>query len=115
MDSKKTFLKDILDYYNDINDDDILDEVIKKLGVFLSNHFYNRYRDFSRKYSKSKKRYSKMKISDLETAYAHDKVIEFLKSNFNDNYRNYCSILFKMSLKEFIEYEKSRNEFYDMF
>ena len=115
MDSKNNFLKDIIAYYNSINNDLVPDKAINDLSNFLANHFYYKYKEFSKVYPKSKKRYSKMKIEDLDNPLSHDLIIKFFKDNFPDNYRFYCSAVFKMSLDDFTEYEKNRNQFNDMF
>ena len=109
------FFNKISDYYESNSkgriDSNLLDGLISE----VAQDQCNQYRRFWYKYSKSRKRYSEYKIKDIEHPNVHDIVINYFKSKEPYNYVKNCCILLQMNSVEFFKYEKSRQDFYDMF
>lgn len=115
LDSKDVFYDKIKDYYLNSVSYTNQDNILNQLSDFLSTEFYEQYKKFRIQYPKSVKRYSTLKLSDLENPLTHDIIIRFIKNNYPTDYRDICAQLFKISATEFIEYEKKRTDFYNMF
>jgi len=115
IDSKEDFYEKIKEYYSEKNQEKFSLEYIEKLSSELATYFYNQYADFRKMYPKSIKRYSKLKMQDLENPITHDFVISFSKENISNKYVEFCSLLFGLNEKEFLDYEEKRNSFKNMF
>jgi len=115
LDSVEIFSRKIKSYYIAFVGELISDDILSEICDFLSLHFYEEYSRFRIQYPKSIKRYSTLKVSDLENPLIQDKIIKFCKTNYNKKYPEICSTLFKMSIEGLFEYEKQRTEFYKMF
>lgn len=117
LDSREGFYTKIKDYYSEFIgiDDKIPEEFQIRIYNFLAKDFHSQYARFRIQYPKSIKRYSTLKLQDLENPLTKDLIISFVKKNRPNEYKIICSTLFKMSELEFNEYEKQRNDFRDMF
>jgi len=115
LDDKVIFLSSIKKYYLDFLDNSISIELLDDLSNFLADELYQEYNQFRNQYPKSIKRYSTLKISDLENPSTHDKIISFFKKRNLNDYAIICSSIFKLSLVEFKEYEKQRFKFNSTF
>ncbi len=105
IESKDNFYKEIKIYYTRISNEripqDLLDEIILK----VTDEIYSDYQRFWKKYPKSRKRYSMLKLEDIDHAFTRFLITDLLKEKDDLNYREYSKILFKMNDKEFDEYE----------
>ena len=64
---------------------------------------------FWKQYPKSRKRYSKLKLEDLEHDFVYYLITDFLKQKEFSDYQNFSKKLLKMSDTEFDEYEKRKH------
>lgn len=111
LDSKKVFFQNIKGYYSEKNKNVYSEELIDELSDVLAYYFFKQYNDFRIEYPKSIKRYSKLKLNDLENPFTHDKIITFAKEKYFKNYIGFCSQMFGMTKEEFLKYEKNREKF----
>ena len=114
IESLNTFYKKVEDYYSEI-DNDIPKELRDRLYYNIAYKIHNEYRCRRQKYLKSFKRYSKLKIEDLEHDYNKWFFIDYIRKELPNNYIDICSKLFRIDIEEFSHYEKRRIEFEDMF
>ncbi len=117
MDSIEIFHKNIREYYYCIMGSNYSNSIIDALSDRITNYVYNLYSKFYKEKPKSRKRYATLKISDLDHPLIHDEIILFAKKTYQ-NYKEYvdfCSKVLEMSNDQFIQYEKKRRQFYDMF
>lgn len=113
--SRNHFHLKIKNVYDKISDRRISEDLLKTLICEVTEEQYDCYRRFWNKYPKSKKRYSNFKIEDLNHPSIHDLIIKFFKEKTPANYVVNCMIMLEMEEVSFLAYEKSRQEFYDMF
>ncbi len=114
LDSIEGFNKNIVDYFSN-RDQSIKSEFKNKLYWNLAYKLREQYRNFRKKYPKTLKRYSTLKVEDIEHDFTLWWIIDFVKNDNEKNYKFICQTLFKMSKNEFDEYEKRRVEFEQMF
>ncbi len=70
-----------------------------------------RYADYKRwwkQYPKSRKRYSKLKLDDLEHDFIYFQITEYLNKTVPNEFRNYSKILLKVNDVEFDKYMKRK-------
>lgn len=111
LDSKKVFFKNIKAYYSEKNKQIYSEELIEELSGVLADYFFKQYSDFRIEYPKSLRRYSKLKLTDLENPFTHDKIIAFVKEKYPKDYIGFCSQMFGMTKGEFLKYESNREKF----
>lgn len=111
IESKESFYQKIEKYYSEIADELIPVDLIQKIIVKITNSQYDRYQRFWKQYPKSRKRYSKLKIEDLEHPFTHYEITDFLKQNDKLNYREFSKILLKMNDEEFDNYELRKHQY----
>lgn len=114
MDSQQDFYQEIKKHYAPI-DKNIDWKLKRELYYNLAYIIHNHYKDCRMQYKKSLKRYSKLKIEDLENDFYKWWIIDFVKTNYSTDYKEVCGQLFNMNQNEFSEYEKRREEFNNMF
>ena len=78
---------------------------------FIDYTIYSDYSRFWMQYPKSRKRYSKLKLEDLEHPFIHYRIIDFLKLKDFDNYEKYSLILLRIHKKEFEELEIYKHQY----
>ena len=71
----------------------------------VTDKIYADYKRFWKQYPKSRKRYSKLKLEDLEHDFVYFLITEFIQKYDLNEYRNYSKKLLKMNDKEFDKYE----------
>lgn len=79
----------------------LLQELVEKVTEIE----YSEYIRFWNQYPKSRKRYSELKMEDLEHPFLYYSISWFLKEKDPENYKRYSMILFKMSESELSDYE----------
>jgi protein-disulfide isomerase len=116
MNSKDFFFREIKEYYLK-KADNYSDEFIDGLSQVVTDYIYNWYSESFKEKPKSRKRYSTLKLSDLEHPFIHDKIISFAKKNVvgYGDYVKFCSTIFGLTNEEFLKYEKRRQQFHNMF
>lgn len=115
MDSKDKFYEIILDFYKNAVGDKIPNDILKLLCRQLSENFYDEYTRFRAQYPKSIKRYSSFQTKDLNHPLTFELVIKFFKDKFGIDYKKYSCLLLNMTDSELADFEKNRQEFYNMF
>jgi len=113
--SKKDFYTKIEKYYLDRINGEIPKELLDDLFTLITRNQYNSYGIKWKDYPKSRKRYSELKLSDLEHPYTQNDIIIFFKERDKTNYKLYSSLLLKMTEQEIIEFEIRRKEFESYF
>lgn len=112
MESKEKFFIKIEEHYRELSEDIIPKELLSDLVLKVVDNQYKFYKNCLEKYPKSRKRYSKFKISDLENPHVYFLIINFFENNkslLNDLEKKYCKILFKMDNKEFDKFLEYKN------
>lgn len=109
IEPKKNFYAEIEEYYTAISNERIPSELLTEIIEKVTDEIYSDYKRFWKQYPKSKKRYSKLKIADLEHAFVYYLITDFIKQRNLSDYRNLSMTLLKMNDKEFEEYEKRKH------
>lgn len=104
IEPKREFYSKIKEYYIGIPTE-LLNEIILK----VTDRIYSDYRRFWKQYPKSRKRYSTLKMDDIENPYIHFLLSDFLKTKDVVDYRNFSKIFLQMNDKEFDEYLQYKN------
>lgn len=111
IESKEDFYQKIEKYYSEIANELIPIDLIQEIIINITNSQYDTYQRFWKQYPKSRKRYSKLKIEDLEHPFTHYEITDFLKKNDKLNYREFSKILLKMNDEEFDKYELRKHQY----
>jgi hypothetical protein len=111
IEPKKNFYAEIEEYYTVISNKTIPIELLTEIIEKVTDKIYADYKRFWKQYPKSRKRYSKLKLADLEHDFVYYLITDFLKQKEFTEYRNSSKMLLKMNDAEFDEYEK-RKHFY---
>jgi hypothetical protein len=111
LESKDNFHDKIEKYYFDIAGNKIPKNLLIELVDKLTNTQYDNYKRFWDQYPKSRKRYSELKIDDLEHPFTHYKISDFFKNRDIKNYKAYSMILLRMTEKEFSDYETRKYQY----
>jgi len=106
IEPKKNFRLEIEKYYNGISNNRIPEELLNEIIVIVTDQIYSDYKRFWVQYPKSRKRYSKLKLEDLDHDFVNYRIMDFLKEKNPYKYRNFLKILFQMNDLELEEYEK---------
>lgn len=105
LEPKKNFHSKIQKYYFELAGNHIPEEIVNELAIKITNYQYETYYRFWNQYPKSRKRYSELKIEDLEHSFTHHEISSFLKQKEPENYRNFSKILLRMNDEVFSNYE----------
>jgi hypothetical protein len=111
LEPKKNFRDKIEKYYTEIVNNQIPSTLLKELIDKITDTQYSNYDRFWKQYPKSRKRYSTLKIEDLEHSFTHDEITDFLKQKDSVNYRKFAKILFSMNDEEFNSYEIRKHQY----
>tara|TARA_R110002051_G_C8582575_1_gene477512 strand:- start:485 stop:856 length:372 start_codon:yes stop_codon:yes gene_type:complete len=109
IEPKKDFYAEIEEYYTGISNERISTELLTEIIEKVTDEIYSDYQRFWKQYPKSRKRYSKLKLADLEHDFVYYLITDFLKQRNLSDYRNLSMTLFKMNDTEFEEYEKRKH------
>jgi len=111
LESKENFHNKIEKFYFDIANNQIPMDLLNVLVDKITDTLYNNYKRFWSQYPKSRKRYSELKLSDLDLPFIYYMISDFFKDNDFVNYKNFSIILLKMTDDEFIDYEKRKYQY----
>ncbi|PKV50436.1 hypothetical protein ATE84_2493 [Aquimarina sp. MAR_2010_214] len=109
IEPKRDFYSKIKEYYFRISDNQIPMELLNEIISKVTDRIYSDYKRFWKQYLKSRKRYSTLKMDDIENPYIHFLLTDFLKTKDVVDYRNFSKILLKMNDEEFDEYLEYKN------
>ncbi|EZH75898.1 hypothetical protein ATO12_03650 [Aquimarina atlantica] len=101
IEPKKDFYSKIKEYYVGLSDDQIPNELLDEIILKVTDQIYSDYKRFWKQYPKSRKRYSTLKMDDIEHPYIHFMITDFLNQKEVSKPREYSKILFKMNDEEF--------------
>lgn len=111
LEPKWNFNKKIEKYYSELSNNQIPSDLLNELVGRITDTQYETYERFWIKYPKSRKRYSELRIVDLEHSFTHYEIMDFLKQKDFENYKKYSMILLKMSENDFCDYEKRKYQY----
>lgn len=109
LEPKKNFHSEIEEYYSGISNNTIPIELLTEIIEKVTDKIYSDYKRFWEQYPKSRKRYSKLKLEDLEHDFVYYLITDFLKQKEFSDYQNFSKKLLRMSDTEFDEYEKRKH------
>ncbi len=104
IEPKRDFYSKIKEYYIGISDNQIPTELLNEIISKVTDEIYCNYKRFWKQYPKSRKRYSTLKIEDIEHTFIHYLITDFFEKRKLAESRNFSKILFKMNDKEFDKY-----------
>ncbi|WP_418501318.1 hypothetical protein [Flagellimonas sp.] len=108
IEPKKNFYTEIEEYYTGISNNRIPTELLTEIIAKVTEKIYADYQRFWKQYPKSRKRYSKLKLEDLEHDFVYFLITEFFQKTEPNEYRNYSKVLLNMNDKEFDKYEERK-------
>ena len=111
LESKENFHSKIEKYYLEIAVDQIPVDLLNVLINKITDSQYDNYKRFWKQYPKSRKRYSELKIEDLEHPFVRYLIIDFFKTKAQSNYLKFSKILLGMNDEEFRNFEISKYQY----
>jgi hypothetical protein len=108
IEPKKNFYTEIEKYYVEVSENGIPTELLGEIIEKVTDKIYADYKRFWKQYPKSRKRYSKLKLEDLEHDFVYFLITEFIQKSELNEYRNYSKVLLKMNDEEFDKYEEKK-------
>ena len=115
MDSFNQFKESIYEHYNKVVTDEYPEQLLIGVAAKLAAEFHEQDSRFKKQYPKSAKRYSTFQVKDLDHPQTFESIIEYLKINAKVEYKKYAGEFLNMNESEVINFEKSREDFYNMF
>lgn len=97
IEPKREFYSKIKEYYIGIADNQIPMELLNEIISKVTDRIYSDYKRFWKQYPKSRKRYSTLKMDDIENPFIHFLITDFLEEKNIAERRNFSKILFKMN------------------
>ena len=104
IEPKREFYSKIKEYYIGIVDNQIPTELLNEIISKVTDRIYSDYKRFWKQYPKSRKRYSTLKMDDIENPFIHYLITDFLENRKLVESRNFSKILFKMNDEKFDKY-----------
>jgi len=98
---KRDFYSKIKEYYVGLSDNQIPTELLNQIISKVTDEIYSDYRRFWKQYPKSRKRYSTLKMDDIEHPSVYFMITDFLNEKGISKSREYSKILLKMNDEEF--------------
>jgi hypothetical protein len=111
LEPKDSFRDHIANYFTELAGNQIPIDLLYELIDKITNTQYDNYKRFWNQYPKSRKRYSKLKLEDLEHPFTHYLITDFFKDKEFENYRKFSILLLKLTEKEFIDYEMKKHQY----
>jgi hypothetical protein len=104
IEPKKDFYSKIKEYYVGLSANQIPNELLNEIISKVTDQIYSDYKRFWKQYPKSKKRYSTLKMDDIEHPFVYYLITDFLNKKKISETRNFSKILFKINDEEFDKY-----------
>jgi hypothetical protein len=108
IESRENFRLEIEGYFNKLSNNRIPESLLNEIIEKVSDKIYSDYDRFWHEYPKSRKRYSKLKLEDVEHSFVRYLITDFLKKMNLSEYRDFSKVLFNMSDSQLDEYEKNK-------
>ena len=115
MSPRHDFYKTIFEYYFKVAGSKLPAGQLEKVCERIADYYYGQYTRFRKQYPKSAKRYSTFQINDLDHPQTFEIIINYFKQNTGDNYSDPTIILLGWTSDKLQEFERSRQDFYNMF
>jgi len=109
IEPKREFYSKIKEYYIGIADNQIPMELLNEIILKVTDRIYSDYKRFWKQCPKSRKRYSTLKMDDIENPYIHFLITDFFDEENIAESRNLSKILFKMNEEEFDKHLEYKN------
>ncbi|MDZ4154309.1 hypothetical protein [Methylicorpusculum sp.] len=109
IEPKKDFYSKIKEYYVGLSDNQIPTELLNEIISKVTDQIYSDYKRFWKQYPKSRKRYSTLKMDDIDHPYVHFMITDFINEKGVLKSREYLKILFKMNNEEFDKHLEYKN------
>ena len=109
IEPKREFYSKIEEYYIGIADNQIPMELLNEIISKVTDRIYSDYKRFWKQYPESRKRYSTLKMDDIENPYIHFLITDFFEEENIAESRNFSKILFKMNEEEFDKHLEYKN------
>lgn len=100
IEQKRVFYSKIKKYFVGLTDNQIPTELLDQIISKVTDEIYSDYKRFWKQYPKSRKRYSTLKIDDIEHPSVRFMITDFLNETSVLSGREYSKILFKMNDEE---------------
>ncbi|BAO54812.1 hypothetical protein [Nonlabens marinus] len=108
---RQDFQSKIEEYYFELAEGQVPNELLNQIISKVTDQVYSDYKRFWKQYPKSRKRYSALKMDDIEHLFILYMITDFLhEDNFSDS-RRYSKILFKMNNDEYDKYLDNKDCF----
>ena len=108
IEPKENFYLEIEEYYDGVSNNRIPEDLLTEIVEEIRNNIYSDYTRFWEQFPKSRKRYSKLKLEDLNHPFVHFLITDLLKRKNLSQYREFSKTLFAMTDAELDEYEKAK-------
>jgi len=79
IEPKQDFYSKIREYYFGISDNQIPTELLNEIILKVTDRIYSNYKRFWKQYTKSRKRYSTLKMEDIEHSFIHYMITDLLE------------------------------------
>ncbi|TCP22362.1 hypothetical protein EV195_11211 [Tenacibaculum skagerrakense] len=109
IEPKQEFYSKIKEYYIGIAENQIPLELLNEIILKVTDRIYSDYKRFWKQYPKSRKRYSTLKMADIENPFIHFMITDFFQEKNIAESWNFSKILFKKNEKEFNEHLEYKN------
>ena len=109
LESKNSFREKIDDYFSGVTKGKVPEELLNAVCEQVTEYQYDQNKRFWFQYPKSRKRYSKLKIEDLEHPFVQYLITNYLKQ-FSE-YRKYAKIFLQLTDEELDTYETRKYEY----
>ena len=104
IEPKREFYSKIEEYYVGLADKQIPTDLLYEIISKVTDQIYSDYKRFWKQYPKSRKRYSTLKMDDIDHSFVRYSITDFLNEKGISESRSFSKILFKMNDKEFATY-----------
>jgi hypothetical protein len=112
MEPRSEFSKKIIAYYSGLGLEPS-NEIILEVSDIITEDLYKSYQHSWEKYPKSRKRYSILKMEDLNHPHIFRLIMQYLKENHSNEYSKYSCTLLGITNKELQEEEKRQYQFFN--
>ncbi|GAA4279834.1 hypothetical protein [Gaetbulibacter aestuarii] len=104
IEPKQNFYSEIENFYVELSDNRIPTDLLNEIISMVTNQIYGDYQRFWKQYPKSRKRYSKLRMEDIEHPFIHYLITDFLERKRTPKSEQFQKILFKMNDAQFEKY-----------
>lgn len=101
IEPKKEFYSKIKEYYIGISNSQVPTELLNEIISIVTDQIYSDYKRFWKQYPKSRKRYSTLKMDDIQHPFIHFAITDFLNQKGISKSREYSKVLFRMNDEEY--------------